>query len=72
LIDYIVFTSPSTVRNFFKIINIVNINNSKYICIGPITSKELMNYTNENYFVADEFSIKGIIDKVLSLIYNKN
>lgn len=67
LIEYIVFTSPSTVRNFFKIINIENIKNSKYICIGPITEKELINYTYENCFVADEFSIKGIIDKILSL-----
>jgi uroporphyrinogen-III synthase len=67
LIDYIIFTSPSTVNNFFKIINIENIKKTKYICIGPITLKELLNYTNKNYFVAEEFNINGIVNKILSL-----
>ena len=64
-IDYITFTSSSTVNNFIKIIGIDNINklySTKLISIGPITSKTINSYGLEVYKEADEYTIDGMLD----------
>jgi uroporphyrinogen III methyltransferase / synthase len=64
-IDYITFTSSSTVNNFIKIIGIDNINklsNTKLISIGPITSKTIESYKLKVYKEADEYTIDGMLE----------
>ncbi|QGT99052.1 Uroporphyrinogen-III methyltransferase [Candidatus Syntrophocurvum alkaliphilum] len=68
-VDYITFTSSSTVTNFVNIIgkdNIDKINSSiKIACIGPITAGT----AKENNFsvdtVADRYTIDGLIEAIL-------
>ncbi|RKD30623.1 uroporphyrinogen-III C-methyltransferase [Thermohalobacter berrensis] len=67
-IDYITFTSSSTVKNFIDIIgkdNIVKIKDVKFISIGPITSKTIKDYGLKVYKQAKEYTIDGIIDCIL-------
>lgn len=64
-INYITFTSSSTVNNFMKIIGIDNINklsSTKLISIGPITSKTIESYKLKVHKEADEYTIDGMLD----------
>ncbi|MPW26277.1 uroporphyrinogen-III C-methyltransferase [Alkalibaculum sp. M08DMB] len=64
-IDYITFTSSSTVKNLVKMIGDPEIlKNSHLISIGPITSKTMMELGLEVYREAEDYDIDGII-KVL-------
>ncbi|WP_251860117.1 uroporphyrinogen-III C-methyltransferase [Clostridium sp. Marseille-Q2269] len=63
-VDTVIFTSPSTVRNMISIIGIKSIKEKNIISIGPITAKELEK-NNVKYTICDEYSIDGIIDKLL-------
>ncbi len=69
--DAIVFTSSSTVENFVSIIgeklSKKLLSNSKVIAIGKTTAKKLQEFEITNYYVAKEFTIDGIIDKVLEI-----
>jgi uroporphyrinogen III methyltransferase / synthase len=64
-IDYITFTSSSTVKNFINILgneNIDKLSNMKLISIGPVTSKTINSYGLEVYKEAVEYTIDGILD----------
>jgi uroporphyrinogen III methyltransferase/synthase len=68
-IDYITFTSSSTVTNFIKIIgseNIELINNTNVICIGPVTKKTCENNLIKVKKMAKEYTINGVVDEVLN------
>lgn len=65
-VDYFTFTSPSIVRAFIKNFGKEILMNSKVIAIGPVTSNELSKHGISN-FVADKYTIEGIIQKILKL-----
>lgn len=67
-IDYITFTSSSTVKNFFEIIGVENqdkLKNAKLISIGPITSKTIEGFGLKVYKEAGEYTIDGVIKAIM-------
>ncbi|EJO5347735.1 uroporphyrinogen-III C-methyltransferase [Clostridium botulinum] len=64
--DTVLFTSPSTVRNMISMVGIDGIKEKNIIAIGPITEGEL-DKNNIKCNICDEYSINGIIDKLLEL-----
>ncbi len=64
-IDLVIFTSSSTVISFLNSIeDINNLNKVKFLCIGPITRKTAIeNGLNVDY-MAREYNIEGIIEKI--------
>ncbi|WP_434282056.1 uroporphyrinogen-III C-methyltransferase [Clostridium botulinum] len=64
--DTVLFTSPSTVRNMISMVGIDSIKEKNIIAIGPITAAEL-DKNNIECSICDEYSINGIIDKLLDL-----
>jgi len=68
-IDYITFTSSSTVKNFIKILGLENIHllkKTKIISIGPITSKTIEDFNLQVYKEAQESTINGIIESLVT------
>lgn len=65
-IDTIVFTSPTTVRNMIEIAGIDEIKKKNAIAIGPITGRELQNYSIK-YDMSDVYTVDGVIDKLLKI-----
>ncbi len=59
--DYIVFGSAMGVRAFFE--NGNSLGRAKPVCIGPSTTKELVQHTRD-YLVAQNYKIKGIIEVI--------
>jgi uroporphyrinogen III methyltransferase/synthase len=70
--DYLTFTSSSTVHNFVKIVgkeNISRINkNTKVACIGPITADTAQEYGFTVDIRAQKYTIQGLIDAILEEI----
>lgn len=67
-IDYISFTSSSTVDNFVESINckiLENIKTSKIISIGPITSKSVENHGLKIYKEAEIYNIENLIKAII-------
>lgn len=69
-IDYITFTSPSTVKNFIEMLKEYNIetnllDNKKIVCIGPITADEIKKELQIEAIIPDEYTIEGMINKIL-------
>jgi uroporphyrinogen III methyltransferase/synthase len=68
-IDYITFTSSSTVENFFEIVGEENkklLSKAKLISIGPVTSSTIEELGFKVYSEAKEYTIDGIIDSILN------
>ncbi|SJZ42423.1 uroporphyrinogen-III C-methyltransferase [Garciella nitratireducens] len=62
-IDYVTFTSSSTVRNLIKILkNPKILQDIKLISIGPITSKAIENFGLNVYKQAKNYDIDGLIE----------
>lgn len=61
--DYVVFTSPTTVKNLIAMVGLNNIKKKKNIAIGPITNNELTRNGIEA-IVCDEYSVAGVISKL--------
>ncbi|SHG89620.1 uroporphyrinogen-III synthase /uroporphyrinogen-III C-methyltransferase [Thermosyntropha lipolytica DSM 11003] len=65
-VDYITFTSSSTVSNFVKIIGRENIpsinNNTRIACIGPITAETAAKEGFKVQLVAGEYTIDGLVN----------
>ena len=67
-VDWITFTSPSTVRNFVEIIHKQKldpfnlIGNPKIACIGPITERAATEEGFEVALVAKEYTTDGLIN----------
>ncbi len=64
-IQYITFTSSSTVENFFQLFSpreLANYvpNNIKLACIGPITARTLENYGFQADIIPEEYTIPGL------------
>lgn len=69
LMDYLTFTSSSTVHNFVKIVgreNIARINhNTKVACIGPITADTARQYGFTVDIHASEYTIQGLVEALV-------
>ncbi|NLP23117.1 MAG: uroporphyrinogen-III C-methyltransferase [Syntrophomonadaceae bacterium] len=67
--DYITFTSSSTVHNFVKLIGKENVfridQNTKVACIGPITADTARGYGFTVDISAQQFTIQGLIDAIV-------
>ncbi len=68
-VDYVIFTSPSTVKAYYSILGEERIRLSKaeYICIGPVTAKAVEEAGMEVKAVAEEYVEAGIIKKLVEL-----
>lgn len=67
-IDYITFTSSSTVKNFVEIIgaeNLQQLKNTKIISIGPSTTKTILNFGLDVYKESKVYNINGIIKELI-------
>jgi len=67
-IDFITFTSSSTVRNFISIIGsnkLDTISRAKVVCIGPVTAKTAAELGIKVTSVADVYTIDGLVQKLL-------
>jgi uroporphyrinogen-III synthase len=66
-VDWITFTSPSTVQNFVQVINQQNMNpfhlmgNPKVACIGPITERAAREEGFKVDLVAEKYTTEGLI-----------
>ena len=73
-VDWITFTSPSTVQNFFAIakqngLNPLNLpNNPLFACIGPITEQAAREEGLSNLVVAKEYTSEGLIQIISNLV----
>ncbi|MHB1394591.1 MAG: uroporphyrinogen-III C-methyltransferase [Clostridia bacterium] len=68
-IDYITFTSSSTVRNFVSILgpeNIDKIAEIKVACIGPVTANTAEECGISVAAVADTYTIEGLLEKLMN------
>ena len=66
-IDYITFTSSSTVKNFIEMIDgkIEILKNVKLVSIGPITSDTIRSFNLEPSIEAEKYTIEGIKQAIL-------
>ncbi len=67
-VDYITFTSSSTVKNFIESIGTENtglLDKAKCISIGPITSNTAKELGVNIYREAEEYSIKGVLEAII-------
>ncbi len=66
-IDFITFTSSSTVKNFFEVLTpgTVKKMKSKLISIGPVTSETLKTYGAKPYREAAPHTIPGLVEAIL-------
>ena len=68
-IDYITFTSSSTVVNFINGIgkeNVNKLNQTKLLSIGPITSKTIREYGLEVYKEPEQYTIDGLVECMIN------
>ncbi len=75
-IDYITFTSSSTVDNFVKVVgldNALRINkNAKVACIGPITADTAKNRGLTVDLIAQDYTIAGLMAAIMQDVKLKN
>jgi uroporphyrinogen III methyltransferase / synthase len=64
--DSVLFTSSSTVENFFEILGkdtaLQVLNNAKAVAIGPVTSETLKQMGVTNYLIAEKYNLDGLLD----------
>ncbi|MDF2566716.1 MAG: cysG 2 [Oscillospiraceae bacterium] len=65
-IDYITFTSSSTVHNFIKSTGTTK-TRAKAICIGEVTAKTAAENGIAVFAVADHFTIDGLVEKIIEI-----
>lgn len=67
-IDFTTFTSSSTVQNFFEGFSKSDrgLFQSKWISIGPVTSKTLRDYGQVPYKEASEHTVRGLVEVLAS------
>ena len=64
--DWITFTSSSTVKNLVKNFGVELLSKTKTAAIGPITADTLRSYGVEPTVIAEEYTIDGLINAVVS------
>lgn len=64
-LDYLTFTSPSTVDAFFSLIdNMKQIEGKNIVCIGTTTEARLIERGLSNILVPEHFTIEGMITRI--------
>ena len=72
-VDWITFTSPSTVQNFIEIVRQQKMNpfqlngNPKIACIGPITARAAKEEGFEVASAAEEYTAEGLVEAITSM-----
>lgn len=67
-LDYITFTSPSTITNFFELLekydikNILSKNKAKIICIGPTTGRKFEESFEKKPLIPTNHTVDGILE----------
>lgn len=69
--DVVFFTSPSTVNNLMKMVDVNKIREKTCIAIGPITYKELCK-NGITSIMCDKYNTEGLIEKLISICDRKN
>ncbi len=67
--DYITFTSSSTVSNFYNMVDetiLRELEETKIISIGPITSETVREHGKKVYAQAKIYSIDGVVETILT------
>lgn len=64
--DWIVFTSPSSVKHFFEIYKGSTTSLTAF-CIGPTTEKELSGVFSGTIIVAKQASVEGIVEAIVGV-----
>ena len=70
-IDFITFTSSSTVRNFMSVIGgdaARKASGCKVVCIGPVTAGTAEKLGIKVAAVADRYTIEGLTDKLMEIV----
>ncbi len=67
-VDFVTFTSSSTVENFVKIVGLSRVKklakHAKFISIGPVTSKTLRRYGLKPARQAKVFTVDGLVNEI--------
>ena len=64
-IDFVTFTSSSTVKNLVKQLgNITPLQQAKIACIGPVTAETARSFALEPDIIADTYTIDGLIESI--------
>jgi uroporphyrinogen III methyltransferase/synthase len=63
-IDYVTFTSSSTVKNFAELAGNLPWQKIPAACIGPITAETLRDYGVEPAIEAEEFTMEGLVKAI--------
>ncbi|HND56248.1 MAG TPA: bifunctional uroporphyrinogen-III C-methyltransferase/uroporphyrinogen-III synthase, partial [Pirellulaceae bacterium] len=67
--DYVAFTSSSTVQNFVKAFGLARVKRiarkTRFLSIGPVTTKTLKSYGLKPYLQAKTFTLDGLVDALL-------
>lgn len=70
-LDAITFASSSGVDGFFESLQEEEkqlLEDTHLLCIGDITAKTLESYGYKNYDIADDYSVKGMIQKLIDIL----
>src|SRR5438445_391629 len=70
-IDYITFTSPSTVEGFFSRLRKTKQNKILFIpilSVGPVTTRVAKKYGFQNIMTADIYTTNGMLKKLLEIV----
>ena len=67
-IDFVTFTSSSTVENFVKAFGVESLSKVKTAAIGPITAQTLKNFGVDVAIVAETFTINDLVDAIKNFI----
>ncbi len=59
--EAITFTSPSSVRNFVKLADLPNPDQTVIVCIGPVTAAEAAKFDLHAALIPDEYTIEGMV-----------
>jgi len=69
-LDYLIFTSSSTVKNYVKLCQIKNISyllpECRIVCIGPVTAETARELGLRADIVAEEFTTEGILKAIIA------
>jgi uroporphyrinogen III methyltransferase / synthase len=68
-LDYLTFTSSSTVRNFAELAGELPWQKIPAACIGPITADTLREYGVEPAIEATEFTMQGLVEAIANKVF---
>ena len=64
-IDFVTFTSSSTVKNLVhQLGNITPLQQVKIACIGPVTAETARSFALEPDIIAENYTIDGLVDAI--------